>query len=287
MPLCYLVLIPVLADVCCAVPLGQTEACSHLVQLEHEPDGRWFWSSFIFKYLAALPWIINGMDAWNRPLSRKIARNHCHQWRNYIRKKRSLSKSTEKVQNLPNDTLDHFAKISSMSRKGRPKWIFGRDAWIKRLSRWFSGKRTHLPMQEKRVWSPGQENPLEKGMVTHSSILAWRIPWTEVPSGLHPWGLKTARHNWVTKHACTGNSIGVDFYHEDSGVEKMRFTGVNWLTQGNHRASNCRGRDPNPVSLIPESTHGSSRLQCLPPTFLCLLGTETGEWLQRHQTRAS
>ena len=164
-----------------------------MFQLEHEPDGRWFWSSFFFKYLAAIPWITNGMDAWNWPLSRKIACNHCNQWRNYFIKKRSLSKSTEKVQNLPNDTLDHIAKISSMSRKCRPKWIFGRDAWIKRLSRWFSGKRTRLPMQEKRVWSPGQENPLEKGVVTHSSILAWRIPWTEVPSWLQSMGLQNSQ----------------------------------------------------------------------------------------------
>ena len=37
----------------------------------------------------------------------------------------------------------------------------------------------------------GQEYPLEKGMATHSSILAWRIPWTEEPGGLHsPWGHK-------------------------------------------------------------------------------------------------
>ena len=39
-------------------------------------------------------------------------------------------------------------------------------------------------MQETQVGSLGQEDPLEKGMVTHSSILAWRIPWTEEPGGL-------------------------------------------------------------------------------------------------------
>ena len=38
----------------------------------------------------------------------------------------------------------------------------------------------NLPaMQETQVWSLGQEDPLEKGMVIYSSILAWRIPWTE------------------------------------------------------------------------------------------------------------
>ena len=43
----------------------------------------------------------------------------------------------------------------------------------------------NLPaMQETQVWSMGWEDPLEKGMATHSSILAWRIPWTEEPGGL-------------------------------------------------------------------------------------------------------
>ena len=49
----------------------------------------------------------------------------------------------------------------------------------------------NLPeIQETQVWSLGQEDPLEKGMATHSSILAWRIPWTEEPGGL-PWSLKS------------------------------------------------------------------------------------------------
>ena len=45
-------------------------------------------------------------------------------------------------------------------------------------------------MQETPVQSLGQEDPLEKGMATHSSILAWRIPWTEEPDGYSPWGHK-------------------------------------------------------------------------------------------------
>ena len=40
------------------------------------------------------------------------------------------------------------------------------------------------------VRSPGQEDPLEEGVTTHSSILAWRIPWTEEPSGLQSIGLQ-------------------------------------------------------------------------------------------------
>ena len=41
----------------------------------------------------------------------------------------------------------------------------------------------------------GREDPLEKGMVTHSSILAWRIPWTEEPGGIPSIGLQRVRHD--------------------------------------------------------------------------------------------
>ena len=48
---------------------------------------------------------------------------------------------------------------------------------------------TNLPaMQETQVPSLGQEDPLEKGMATHPSILAWRIPWTEESAGLQSIG---------------------------------------------------------------------------------------------------
>ena len=54
----------------------------------------------------------------------------------------------------------------------------------------------HLPaMQETQVRSLGQEDTLEKGMATHSSILARRIPWTEEPGGLQPMGLQRVRHD--------------------------------------------------------------------------------------------
>ena len=45
------------------------------------------------------------------------------------------------------------------------------------------------------VQSLGQRDPLEKEMATHSSILAWRIPWTEKPSGLQSTGLQRAGHD--------------------------------------------------------------------------------------------
>ena len=46
------------------------------------------------------------------------------------------------------------------------------------------------------VWSLGREDPLEEDMATHSSILAWRIPWTEEPGGLYPIGLERVRYDW-------------------------------------------------------------------------------------------
>ena len=52
---------------------------------------------------------------------------------------------------------------------------------------------THVP-------SLGQKDPLEKGMTTHSIILAWKIPWTEEPGGLQSIGLQTVGHDWATKH---------------------------------------------------------------------------------------
>ena len=50
-----------------------------------------------------------------------------------------------------------------------------------------------------RSSAPGLENPLEKGMATHFSILAWEIPWTEEPGGLQPVGPQRVRHEVVTK----------------------------------------------------------------------------------------
>ena len=69
----------------------------------------------------------------------------------------------------------------------------------------------NLPvMQETWVQSLGQEDPLEKGVATHSSILDWRFPWTE-ESGYSPWGLKESdMTEWLGPHthsAMTGALI--------------------------------------------------------------------------------
>ena len=75
--------------------------------------------------------------------------------------------------------------------------LFPRKISVRPLDCCLNPLRTHLlrgclpAMQETWVWSLGQEDPLEKGMATYSSILAWRIPWTEEPGGLQSVGSET------------------------------------------------------------------------------------------------
>ena len=51
--------------------------------------------------------------------------------------------------------------------------------------------------RETQVQSLGREDPLEEGVATHSSILAWEIPWAEKPGGLQSKQSKRVRHNWT------------------------------------------------------------------------------------------
>ena len=63
-------------------------------------------------------------------------------------------------------------------------------------------QRICLPveMQETQFWSLGQEDPLEEKMATHSSILAWKIPWTEKPGGPQSMKSERAGHDWAGVH---------------------------------------------------------------------------------------
>ena len=62
-------------------------------------------------------------------------------------------------------------------------------------------------MQETRVLSPGQEDPLEEEMATHSGILAWEIPWTEEPGGLQPMRLQELDMTQQLNHCCVFNRL--------------------------------------------------------------------------------
>ena len=86
-----------------------------------------------------------------------------------------------------------------------------------------------LTIPETWVLFLGQEDPLEKGMATHSSILAWRIPWTEEPGGLQSMGSLRGGHDWAT-------SLSL-------------FTFTQWRRQW----------QPTPV-FLPGESHGQRRL---------------------------
>ena len=64
-------------------------------------------------------------------------------------------------------------------------------------------ERSPPAMQETRVRSLGWEDPLEKGLATHTSILAWGIPWIEEPGGLQSLGLQRVGHSSILTHTHT------------------------------------------------------------------------------------
>ena len=100
--------------------------------------------------------------------------------------------------------LERWRDLCTHSPKGREERAsISMGCWLD----WFDWSQEpvgaqsvkNLPaIQKTWVWSLGQEDPLEKGMETHSSILAWRIPWTEEPGGLQSMGSQRVSHDWVT-----------------------------------------------------------------------------------------
>ena len=72
-------------------------------------------------------------------------------------------------------------------------------------------------VRETWVWSLGWDDPLEKSMVTHSNILARRIPWTEETGKLQSRGLQRVDYDWATKHTAHKN-----------GYQELSGRGINW-----------------------------------------------------------
>ena len=74
-----------------------------------------------------------------------------------------------------------------------------------------------------RLWlvaSLGREDPLKEGTATHSSILTWRIPWTEEPCGLQPMGLQRVRLKQLSKHACTSGAKSSASLYTSAGSDR-------------------------------------------------------------------
>ena len=73
-------------------------------------------------------------------------------------------------------------------------------------------------MQEMQVRSLGQKDPLQKEMATYSSILAWKIPWTEKPGRPQSMGLQRIEHDWATLPLFYILVYQTNKYHELSGL---------------------------------------------------------------------
>ena len=72
------------------------------------------------------------------------------------------------------------------------------------------------------VHSLGQEDPLEEGLATHSSILAWRISWTEEPDGLQSIASHRIRHNWSDSARTHRKAVRGVIKIMDSGVQQVQ-----------------------------------------------------------------
>ena len=77
-------------------------------------------------------------------------------------------------------------------------------------------------MRETKVRSLDRDDPLEKGMATHSSIVAWRIPWTEEPGRLQSKGLKRVGYNWVTNTFTFSNPTKQGLFLEEIWTQSVQ-----------------------------------------------------------------
>ena len=91
-------------------------------------------------------------------------------------------------QNLGVNNIEEYSRTEGHEFSGHKKSPLGFSIRASKVK--------NLPaMQETRVQALVWEDPLEKGMATHSSILAWRIPWTEEPGGLQSMGSQRVGHD--------------------------------------------------------------------------------------------
>ena len=167
------------------------------------------WASVPYSRLNTEPVLTEHMNWINKDF-RCMPQMQFRLWKNLIYLRKIKKQKNKSIKNVSVDGFLYYyqwleqKEIEAMldsHRKGHlnPQFI---NSWEvletgKRASL-VAQRLKHLPpMWETWVWSLGREDPLEKEMVTHFTILAWRIPWTEEPGRLQSTGSQRVRHDWA------------------------------------------------------------------------------------------
>jgi len=139
--------------------------------------------------------------------------------------------------------------------------------------------------QQIQVRSLGPEDPLEKEMAIHSSILAWEIPWTEEPGGLQSVGSQRVRQNRATQHTHTHSST-----HASPPFLPIPGLGLPWWSSGLDCTSNARGmgsvllgEDPTCCVAWPSPKRNPPPITDLhlpSPEHKCILGSKPPSCLE-------
>ena len=100
------------------------------------------------------------------------------------------------------NAISYWQSLHCLLNSTRPLWFAAQGNECEDVRLWTSlvaQTVRRLPtMQETEVWSLGREDPLEREIATHSSTLAWKIPWTEEPGRLQSMALQRAGYDWAT-----------------------------------------------------------------------------------------
>ena len=137
----------------------------------------------------------------------------CHLWKSCTRRVRVNLSIHKKYRQQRKQVKWHHSDSISRTKNGTSyihmTSCFNRASLVAQMVK-------HLPaMWETRVQSLGWEDPLEKEMATHSSTLAWKIPWTEEPGRLHSMGSQRVGHDWVFNN--NNNSSSKNFSEKRQG----------------------------------------------------------------------
>ena len=132
----------------------------------------------------------------------EFAQTHVHWVSDAIQPSHALSSSSPPAFSLSQDQSLPMSQLFASGAQSIGLWIFN----LPRHPPGFPGSsvvKNPPEMQEMQIfptpWNVGLDDPLEKGMATHSSILAWEIPWTEELGRLRSMMLQRVGHDWVTK----------------------------------------------------------------------------------------